>query len=68
MKIDYSGFLNIVKGSVSEITCNHPAEQGTLDCIISLNELNFYINNWKTNLDISINEVMEAINYWKQGS
>ena len=47
--------------------CNHPAEQGTPDCKISLNELTAYVNKWKTNLDISINEVMDAISKWKAG-
>ena len=62
------GLLSDCGGSVSELTCNHPAEQGTPDCTISLNELTSYLNSWKTNLDISINSIMEAINYWKQGS
>ena len=48
-------------------TCNHPAEQGTPDCIISLNELTAYVNSWKSDLSISLVEVMEAINYWKAG-
>ena len=36
--------------------------------IIELSELNSYVNSWKTNLDISINEVMDAISKWKAGS
>ena len=48
-------------------TCNHPADISPNDCVIDLNELNSYINNWKTNLDISIPEVMDAISKWKAG-
>lgn len=37
------------------------------DLIINKTELDRYVQDWKSDLSISINEVMEAINYWKAG-
>ena len=61
------GLLSDCGGSVSELTCSHPAEMGTPDCVIDINELNSYLNNWKSSPSISLFEVIDAIGKWKTG-
>ena len=47
--------------------CNHPADTSPNNCVIDINELTTYVNSWKSDLSISINEVMDAISKWKAG-
>ena len=49
-------------------TCNHPADTSPNNCVIDIDELTAYVNQWKSDLSISINSVMDAISKWKAGS
>jgi hypothetical protein len=47
---------------------SHPADT-TQDCQIDMNELTAYITRWKlNNLDVTINQMMDAVGKWKAGN